>query len=109
MPVALYVSCLSAGMFTTSEIFFFFQAEDGIRDFHVTGVQTCALPICWRPRPGAVVEGIRLGRLQAERLEPRRKRDLAAPHPGGGVADHGDPLTHRLKGERGGVGARNLV
>src|SRR5690606_40677166 len=24
-----------------------FQAEDGIRDFHVTGVQTCALPI-WR-------------------------------------------------------------
>src|SRR5207302_2565771 len=26
---------------------FFFQAEDGIRDFHVTGVQTCALPI-WR-------------------------------------------------------------
>src|SRR5207342_2106280 len=27
--------------------FFFFQAEDGIRDFHVTGVQTCALPI-WR-------------------------------------------------------------
>src|SRR5690606_40768806 len=25
--------------------YFFFQAEDGIRDFHVTGVQTCALPI----------------------------------------------------------------
>src|SRR5690606_40963997 len=30
----------------------FFQAEDGIRDFHVTGVQTCALPIC-SPRPAA--------------------------------------------------------
>src|SRR5690606_40076726 len=28
--------------------FFFFQAEDGIRDFHVTGVQTCALPILGR-------------------------------------------------------------
>src|SRR6266446_7150530 len=27
------------------EIFFFFQAEDGIRDYKVTGVQTCALPI----------------------------------------------------------------
>src|SRR5436309_7541750 len=27
---------------------FFFQAEDGIRDFHVTGVQTCALPISKR-------------------------------------------------------------
>src|SRR5437763_8038332 len=34
--------------------FFFFQAEDGIRDTSVTGVQTCALPIyargCHRPR-----------------------------------------------------------
>src|SRR6266496_3716052 len=28
--------------------FFFFQAEDGIRDLYVTGVQTCALPICDR-------------------------------------------------------------
>src|SRR5690606_41036517 len=27
------------------DLIFFFQAEDGIRDFHVTGVQTCALPI----------------------------------------------------------------
>src|SRR2546430_8858545 len=26
-------------------VFFFFQAEDGIRDLTVTGVQTCALPI----------------------------------------------------------------
>src|SRR5207302_2362374 len=31
-------------------LFFFFQAEDGIRDFHVTGVQTCALPICRQDR-----------------------------------------------------------
>src|SRR5256885_12616751 len=29
-------------------LFFFFQAEDGIRDYKVTGVQTCALPICGR-------------------------------------------------------------
>src|SRR5256885_9697538 len=29
----------------SSFIFFFFQAEDGIRDYKVTGVQTCALPI----------------------------------------------------------------
>src|SRR5690554_7595446 len=29
--------------------FFFFQAEDGIRDADVTGVQTCALPICFFP------------------------------------------------------------
>src|SRR2546427_5060687 len=32
-----------------SALLFFFQAEDGIRDLTVTGVQTCALPI-WRPR-----------------------------------------------------------
>src|SRR3712207_7614477 len=31
-------------------MFFFFQAEDGIRDIGVTGVQTCALPI-YGPRP----------------------------------------------------------
>src|SRR6476619_8378382 len=33
--------------------FFFFQAEDGIRDWSVTGVQTCALPI-WSPKRGSV-------------------------------------------------------
>src|SRR5256885_4546483 len=32
-----------------SKIIFFFQAEDGIRDYKVTGVQTCALPICSAP------------------------------------------------------------
>src|SRR5256886_12323002 len=31
-------------------MFFFFQAEDGIRDLTVTGVQTCALPISFRSR-----------------------------------------------------------
>src|SRR5690606_39952682 len=40
------VGCtLDVGDFPTCYFFFFFQAEDGIRDFHVTGVQTCALPI----------------------------------------------------------------
>src|SRR3712207_9001221 len=33
---------------TVIVICFFFQAEDGIRDIGVTGVQTCALPICRR-------------------------------------------------------------
>src|SRR2546421_6797908 len=50
--------------------FFFFQAEDGIRDLIVTGVQTCALPIsavhraclAARSSPGPVTEGVR-GRL----------------------------------------------
>src|SRR2546430_11650556 len=29
-----------------TQLYLFFQAEDGIRDLTVTGVQTCALPIC---------------------------------------------------------------
>src|SRR5690606_39886082 len=37
-------------LFACFLFFFFFQAEDGIRDFHVTGVQTCALPIYTLPR-----------------------------------------------------------
>src|SRR5688500_19391182 len=35
--------------------FFFFQAEDGIRDYKVTGVQTCALPISLRVVPRVMV------------------------------------------------------
>src|SRR5207249_8815804 len=35
--------------------FFFFQAEDGIRDRNVTGVQTCALPI-WEPEPAPALD-----------------------------------------------------
>src|SRR5256885_7600392 len=38
--------------------FFFFQAEDGIRDYKVTGVQTCALPICQAPRKDLAALGI---------------------------------------------------
>src|SRR5262249_4879535 len=40
--IAVYVSVI---------VVFFFQAEDGIRDWSVTGVQTCALPICKKGRP----------------------------------------------------------
>src|SRR5436309_5525478 len=40
---------------------FFFQAEDGIRDFHVTGVQTCALPISSRGKVGESVKQINDG------------------------------------------------
>src|SRR5690606_41193486 len=37
----------------TEYLVYFFQAEDGIRDYHVNGVQTCALPIseCLRRPP----------------------------------------------------------
>src|SRR6266446_8987106 len=39
--------------------FFFFQAEDGIRDYKVTGVQTCALPISARTPPAFEPGGVR--------------------------------------------------
>src|SRR5215217_6582894 len=42
----------------------FFQAEDGIRDIGVTGVQTCALPIC--RHGGAPAVGARLARVEGE-------------------------------------------
>src|SRR5688572_32342050 len=42
---------LASGM--CALLFFFFQAEDGIRDLTVTGVQTCALPISPRRGPEA--------------------------------------------------------
>src|SRR3712207_8433502 len=48
MYVLFYTMCL---------FFFFFQAEDGIRDIGVTGVQTCALPI-FIALSGTVGEGV---------------------------------------------------
>src|SRR5256885_6489628 len=53
--------------------FFFFQAEDGIRDYKVTGVQTCALPISG---PEAGVLGDRPARrLRALQRMPARNRE----------------------------------
>src|SRR5688500_20318373 len=60
--------------------FFFFQAEDGIRDYKVTGVQTCALPI-YNAAPDFVLDrghvfGAQLGDAEKwaliERSEERR-------------------------------------
>src|SRR5256885_6153631 len=47
----VWIRCLFRMIFRVKlrfilHFFFFFQAEDGIRDYKVTGVQTCALPIC---------------------------------------------------------------
>src|SRR5690606_39368553 len=58
-------------------LFFFFQAEDGIRDFHVTGVQTCALPISVKVKvPVTVVMGER------DLMTPAKSgRELAAALP----------------------------
>src|SRR5258706_14406223 len=49
-------------------MFFFFQAEDGIRDWSVTGVQTCALPISRRRRSsGSTSSGARWSRAKQRR------------------------------------------
>src|SRR5690606_3084227 len=65
------------------------QAEDGIRDFHVTGVQTCALPIC-PASPGGPGERPVLDRLRRVPLpggiHPRAGR---IPGPAGRRHEHG--------------------
>src|SRR5699024_11823962 len=46
------ICCLPRSRTMIVQLFFFFQAEDGIRDRNVTGVQTCALPISECDRRG---------------------------------------------------------
>src|SRR5262249_57891511 len=57
--VFVLYSVLDCEWYVGWSIVFFFQAEDGIRDWSVTGVQTCALPILLSPRStrvGAVMD-----------------------------------------------------
>src|SRR3989454_4626854 len=59
-------------------MFFFFQAEDGIRDYKVTGVQTCALPIWQRRRArdaAPLSQPLRVRRPRTRRLRPQHDRD----------------------------------
>src|SRR5947209_13617830 len=55
-------------------MFFFFQAEDGIRDIGVTGVQTCALPIY--QRAPFKLNGHEQPRIGARTTQRRRNRPL---------------------------------
>src|SRR5437660_10765269 len=60
-------------------VFFFFQAEDGIRDGHVTGVQTCALPISGPPWTNTVPSSSRA--LSSAIAAPRSPPKISAgPH-----------------------------
>src|SRR3712207_7953333 len=65
---------------TIDRLFFFFQAEDGIRDIGVTGVQTCALPIWLRSSFDGAVS---LGRVQTPTLAilARREEEIRAFKP----------------------------
>src|SRR5256885_11401140 len=82
---------------STVSCLFFFQAEDGIRDYKVTGVQTCALPIspgCARsrrlgtrhPDAGALPRPARRRPAGAEADGVRARDRAAATRPG-----HQDP------------------
>src|SRR2546421_5822877 len=66
LNVCLCLFCVSSIYFI---FFFFFQAEDGIRDLIVTGVQTCALPIL----PGQ--KGCAQSRVE---VHPRRRCSLCS-------------------------------
>src|SRR5256884_9322021 len=78
---------------------FFFQAEDGIRDVAVTGVQTCALPILSKAR-----NSIRLvldhSHLWSSRI--RGVREILA-HPGK------KPMGHRRRSEFGGCQSKTAA
>src|SRR2546430_4296100 len=53
LALAKATALSSSSSADSASTFFFFQAEDGIRDLTVTGVQTCALPICASGAPAA--------------------------------------------------------
>src|SRR2546430_16011990 len=79
--------------------FFFFQAEDGIRDLTVTGVQTCALPIsganegpCQAPASAAAIRASSPGQRSA--FEPVRRTRAEA---GSRVARLQDRLSERRR------------
>src|SRR5690606_39752593 len=78
---------------------FFSQAEDRIRDFHVTGVKTCALPILprWLPRTSA-----RPGEVVLPRRSPRT-RARARARPGNAALPRrlqDTPHEHRIREDR---------
>src|SRR5207253_6958968 len=70
-------------------LFFFFQAEDGIRDGHVTGVQTCALPIFKEAGDPIVLVGTTRAELGGSEYLRLRKA-------GGGAVPTVDPSSLRV-------------
>src|SRR5258708_15309113 len=91
-----------------SSVFFFFQAEDGIRDDLVTGVQTCALPIL-APRVGATA------RVEPPAADPTVSAEpVPAPPPPPNVLErHGpaeaDDVPSRREREIGRASCRERV
>src|SRR2546421_6482136 len=81
-------------------VFFFFQAEDGIRDLIVTGVQTCALPI-WSPMGREVTKtAVRLmgDRPEDDPLVQPEQVDRREDDPGG--CERGEPRVRLERPDR---------
>src|SRR6266446_10242959 len=80
--------------------FFFFQAEDGIRDYKVTGVQTCALPISRGDGSGRALEG-RAGRWADQAVGRHRGIRGSAARPGPRAGARGERSSRRGRGPGG--------
>src|SRR5712692_11579833 len=106
--------CILSCTYILYVFFFFFQAEDGIRDGTVTGVQTCALPISRTQaadrvrRLAARLDLSRAGGPGA-RLPPRSLLRGAGGREGAGVRRAAPPrVAHVRSGSRGhGLGSRH--
>src|SRR5256886_4268040 len=68
---------LSSRYSLSTWFFFFFQAEDGIRDLTVTGVQTCALPICDGDGAFAAVRHAHAAAANIEKRIPEPRSTMA--------------------------------
>src|SRR5207244_6279717 len=79
----------------TLTFFVFFQAEDGIRDDLVTGVQTCALPICGGPGSRAKLPSS-FRRKTSRVLSP----DRSGPPPSCLLLDTSSSMTWRSEERR---------
>src|SRR2546421_7217746 len=82
--IIIYALLIQTSFLTTLSVniifFFFFQAEDGIRDLIVTGVQTCALPISFH-REQTIGGGKNSRQLQTDQIDAGdAHRDVAAQH-----------------------------
>src|SRR5712664_4659435 len=101
--IIIIIAMIAAGARGSLSVFYFFQAEDGIRDLIVTVVQTCALPI-WsrgaRPlEPASVARDSAGSRAPPAPGRTGVKRRTTPSAPSGALAK---PLSAASSGENGG-------
>src|SRR5690625_8044843 len=89
-------------------LFFFFQAEDGIRDGHVTGVQTCALPI-FGTELDVLLEGIdrEIEKVQQDLITEQEYQKLQNKFESDFIQDNTSMLSIAERSEERRVGKEN--